>query len=144
HLGHRLIDELWTMEHVANLGALRVAQSARARRALHDARWHRWPGVAIQRRAAQAERLARRRDGNERVVQLLDEVHQLSPSSSKVDSAIPRIACAFFCSAMTTSATCSLRSSSALRFSNAAIRRSFASSLGLRPGLRPSRPDSPD
>src|SRR5690606_5268019 len=137
HLRNRRIDELRVVEHLAYCGSLCFAQPAGAWSTLNHARWRRGLSRAIQGRATETERLACRADRHAWVIQFFDQVHQLSPSSS-FGNAIPRIACAFFCWPIRTSATCSLRSSSALRFSSSAIRRSLASSFALRPGLRPA------
>jgi len=51
---------------------------------------------------------------------------------------------ALFWSAMIALAMCSLRSRTAVRLTSSALRRSFASSLGLRPVFRGSRPAAPD
>src|SRR5581483_940678 len=141
-LDDRLVSELGAMERVEDRGALRVAHAAWTGGPLREeAARRRRPRAAIQGRAAHAQRLARRRDRHDRIREIFHEVHQVS--SSRTGRAMPRISCAFFWSAMTASAMCSLRSRTAVRLSSWALRRSFASSLGFRPIFRGSSPAAP-
>src|SRR5690606_12587396 len=140
-LGRRLVGELGAMERVEDVRALGLVEAARARGAVAD-----WPGLGprttppVERGPAHVQGLTRGVDRDD-LGPLFDHGHQLC--SSRSGSAMPRIACAFFWRSITALATSSLCRSRSSSLCAARSCRSFASSLGLRPGLRASRPWAP-
>jgi hypothetical protein len=140
HLPGRLIHELLGVQNVEHGLPFGVAEATRARGAREAGRRLRGLRLPVERGATEAERAARLRDGDLRVTEVFDSVHQLSPSVARL---MPRMADTFFWRSMSFSASESFASSRAARFSSSAMRRSLASSFGLRPGLRPARASLP-
>jgi hypothetical protein len=102
------------VKHVENGSSLLVGQPSGARRRLARPRHRRRLARSIESRSTHAERIARGLERHRVVIALLDERHELSSSSSTLDSsnvgsAMPRMACAFFWSSMSPFAMRSLR-----------------------------------
>src|SRR5690606_22770234 len=104
----RLVDELGKVERVEDARTLGVTEPSRTRRAdASGLRRSGRPAASVELCATHVRNAARDPDGNQVVIALRDEGHQLSSSSS--GSARPSTMCTFFWSSMIASATSNFR-----------------------------------